>query len=473
MRGLGGDAECVGLVVRQLGADAQARLGDRAGEAITVEAEIRGTEFVVTLHDQGEPVSGPPDGVLVLLEGDLATAAEARTDGAGNICEVRFALPIHNHRLDPETVDIVPEDSELSTEDVELRPLVPADAAALTRVIYRCYGWSYPNASMYYPERIASALESGERIGEVAVTASGEIAAHWGAVFLSPNVVETGGTVTDPRFRRRGLAGHLGERLLERLVDMGVRGRMREPVMTHPATQQIALREGATIVGANICATHPIEQVGITDGLTATRGSLAVAYSALIPLTPAIVWIPPAFEPMARAVLTAASDWPRTVGTARRRPECPERSTLTLSFDSGNRLGVIDVTVIGEHLIDELQAALTQTRRAGAEYVSVRLPANQPALATVGAGLHEMRLGYASLIPEFRLPSHDGDAGDILVLQWLADTDVDTSDWVFADESVESLVLGIVEQLREAGDRGLMRQRRAAQRAQLFAPLGD
>ena len=84
-----------------------------------------------------------------------------------------------------------------------------------------------------------------------------------------------------------------------------------------------------------------------------------------------------------------------------------------------------------------------------------------------------MRLGYASLIPEFRLPSHDGDAGDILVLQWLADTDVDTSDWVFADESVESLVLGIVEQLREAGDRGLMRQRRAAQRAQLFAPLGD
>jgi hypothetical protein len=240
-------------------------------------------------------------------------------------------------------------------------------------------------------------------------------------------------------------------------------------VLTHPATQQIALQEGATIVGAYLNMTHPMQQVGITDGLQDARGSLSVAYSALQPLQPATMWIPGPYEPMARMVL-AAGAWPRDLGSAGREPDYPERGVLSTAFDSDNRLGIVDVAVVGHDLVNEIAGALQQMRRAGAEYVQVRLPANQSALVTVGAGLVELGLGYGALIPGFRAAT---DGGDVLVTQWIADIDVDASSFAFANDAVRDLVLAVVEQAREAGSRGADRQRRAARRAQLFAALGD
>ena len=467
----GGDGEGVGLMVRHLGTNARERLhGGEEDSTLTMHAEVRGTEFVVTVRDLGEPVTGAPDGVLSLLETGVATAADARSDGASNVTEVRFGLPAHHRILDTDALQIVPENAEPSADQVVFRPMVPGDAASLTRTIYRCYGWSYPNGNFYYPERIAAALESGERIGEVAVTAEGEVAAHWGAVYLSPSVVETGGTVTDPRFRRRGIANELGERLLVRLGEIGVIGRVREPVLTHPATQEIALREGATIIGAYLKVTHPIQQIGITDGVEAARGSLSVAYSALRPLAPAQVWIPSPYEPMARMVLEA-SDWPRELAQAGRGPACPDLSVLSTSFVSTNNSGQIDVSVVGSDLVEAIDVALHQMRRSGAEYVQVRLPANQPALGILAAGLVELGLGFAAFIPEFEPPTADGLGGDVLVTQWLADSDVDSSGWVFADDRVKNLVLAVVEQARDVGSRGQNLRRRAARRAQLFAAL--
>jgi len=167
-------------------------------------------------------------------------AVDARSDGASNVTVVRFGLPAHHRIVDTDALQIVFQVCEPSADEVAFRSMVTGDAASLTRIIYRCYGWSYPNSNFYYPERIAAALESGERIGEVAVTSEGEVAAHWGAVYLSASVAETGGTVADPRFRRRGIADELGERLRARLAEIGVIGRVREPVMTHAAPLRLA-----------------------------------------------------------------------------------------------------------------------------------------------------------------------------------------------------------------------------------------
>ena len=135
------------------------------------------------------------------------------------------------------------------------------------------------------------------------------------------------------RSRRRGLAKRLSELLLERLLSMGVAGRMREPVLTHPATQAIAIGEGATIVGAHLNATHPIQQIGITDGVQQTRGCLSVAFSALQPLTQATVYVPASYEPMVRQVLDA-SGWPRAIGPVHRDAVLAAESTISTAFNS-------------------------------------------------------------------------------------------------------------------------------------------
>ena len=67
-------------------------------------------------------------------------------------------------------VDVGP--SSASRRAATVRALTAADAPALTRCIYRCYGWSYPYAEMYYPDRLAAAISEGSRNGGVAVDAN-------------------------------------------------------------------------------------------------------------------------------------------------------------------------------------------------------------------------------------------------------------------------------------------------------------
>lgn len=461
----GGGADVAALAIRIAAVDATRRCTvDPESATLELRVVLDGTELEVTLHDTGEPTTGPPAEVLSLVDLGLATGVTGGSDGLGNQLTIRVPLDAHDRLLDEEGLEVLGEDVPATDVPVTVRSFLPEDAAALTRCIYRCYGWSYPDASMYFPDRIAAALTSGRRIGEVAITDDGEIAAHWGAVTVADGVVETGGTVTDPRFRGRGLAAQLGDRLLERLKADGVRGRLREPVLTHPATQKIALREGATHVGVYLNVVAPLQQVGITDGVTIQRPSLTLMYSPLLPLSPATLWVPPLYEPIARRVVER-SGWPRQLGEPGRGPEVPVTSVVQSSFNALNRRGEITVPVVGSDLIDVLDDSLSQLRRAGAEMTMVFLPANQEALVSIGAGLGPLCLGFASLIPDF------GELGDALVLQWLADPDVDDSDWQYADESVEELAHMIISQARQLGDAAVRLRRRAAQRQQILAAL--
>lgn len=462
---LGGGAEVAALAVRVLATDAQRRSslhGDSAEVTLTVEVD--GTELVMRLRDTGEPVAGPPTEVLALVDAGFATGADGGTDGSGNVTVVRVPLPAHVRLLDDTDLEVVADDAPAVDAPVTVRALEPGDAPALTRCIYRCYGWTYPNADMYFPDRVTAAIESGRRIGEVAMAADGEMAAHWGAVVVADGVVETGVTVTDPRYRGRGLAAQLGDRLLQRLMDNGVHGRLREPVLTHAATQRIALREGAALVGLILHAGKPLEQIGITDGVLSERVSVTLMYSPLVPLEPATMWIPGVYETFVRDVLDHA-DWPRELGAARVATDHPPVSVLGSSYDSVNRAGSVQVTTVGSDLVDVIDDTLGALRRAGAEQIVVYLPANQPALASLGAGLESLSLGYAAVIPAY------GQLGDALVLQWLAEPDVDDSAWVFADPWVEELAGRVIGQARDLGDQVVRLRRRQAQRQQLLSAL--
>ncbi len=458
-------AEVAALAGRLAATDATRRSTvDPDAARLTLSVAVEGTELVLALGDTGEPVTAPAPTLLSLVDLGMVSGVDGGSEGAGNRVVVRLALPTHDLLLDHAGLELIPDDAPTTDVEVALRPLEADDGPALTRCIYRCYGWTYPGADLYYPDRIAAAVASGRRVGEVAVTPEGEIAAHWGAVVVADGVVETGGTVTDPRFRGRGLANQLGDRLLARLEDAGVRGRMREPVLTHPATQRIALREGATLVGFHLHGAAPLAQVGITDGMLSERVSVSVMYSPLQPLSPATVWVPATYEPFVRRVFERAT-WPRELGGAHRPDPATAPSSLSSAYDALNRTGEITVAAVGGDLTDAVDEALGHLRRAGAEMVRVLLPANQPTLASAGAGLGALGLGFAAFLPEY------GALGDALVLQWLADTDVDDSGWEFADDDVAGFADMVIGQLRQLGDQQVRLRRREAQRQQLLAAL--
>ncbi|MEY2754070.1 MAG: hypothetical protein RJB65_428 [Actinomycetota bacterium] len=463
--GHGANGDIVGAAVRLLADDARARCRASAASAtLTIEIAVDGTELVLTVRDPGEPVSRVAPAVLGLAEQGALTACEARSGIEGNHCEVRVPLPSHS-RVMSDGVEVGPEaDVVLSSAPVTMRPTEPGDAASFVRCLYRCYGWTYPGTDFYYPDRVAAAFASGRRIGEVALDPDGEVVAHWGALMVTDGLAETGAAFTDPRFRKRGIVNELGDRLLRRLVESGVRGRLREPVVTHTATQQIALREGAHLVGFLVSFLNPIEQIGITDGVQAERLSMTVMWSPLAEMTPSTVWIPPAYEPIVRAVLEP-TDWPIEVGELRGVPDVSEQTRLSTSFEAHNRVGEIRVEVVGADLVDAVDDALSGLQRAGAEAIRVALPAAQQALARQGAGLVSLGLAFAMFVPD------DGVSGDTLTLQWLRDAEVSTDGWKLASSHVERIATMIVDQLREGAASEVRLRRREARRQQLFASL--
>lgn len=465
--GHGANGDVVGAVVRLLADDARSRTpASGAPGHVSLDIVTEGTELVLSVRDPGEPIARVTSAVLALADGGSVTSCDARSGVDGNVCEVRVALPSHSRVMEADSDDVVRGEVALSAAPVTMRPVVPEDAPSLVRCLYRCYGWTYPGVDFYYPDRVAAAIASGRRLGEVAVDPDGEVVAHWGAVMVTEGLAETGAAFTDPRFRKRGIVNDLGERLLDRLVRSGVRGRLREPVVTHTATQQIALREGAHLVGFLIAHLNPIDQIGITDGVQAERVSTTVMWSPLAPMTPSTAWIPAVYEPIVRTVLES-TDWPITVGESRGAVGGPERTHLGSSYDAYNSVGEIRVEVVGADLVDAVDDALASLQRAGAEAIWVFLPASQPALARRGAGLLTLGLAYGTFVPD------DGVSGDSLRLQWLRDADVSTANWRLADAHVERIASMIVEQVREGAAGGVTLRRREARRQELFAALPD
>ena len=461
----GGNGDAAALVLQMAAEDARQRATVGRDDAeLDLTAQVDGTEILVILRDRGEPVSGPARMLAPLIELGVMTSAEGFIDDAGNVTEVRFARPGHAQILDSANIAQVTDDDALSTEPVTLRALQAGDAPALTRAIYRCYGWTYPHPDLYYPERIAAAIEAGRRIGEVAVTADGEIAAHWGALFLTPTIVESGLALTDPRFRRRGLAKELDQRVIARLLTSEAAGCVMNPVLTHTATQQLALEEGSVIVGAYLSYGMPVEQVGITSGVLRERRSLPLAYRTVKPLTPATLWVPAPYTSFVHAAIDNTS-WPREFGSAQRAPQVAAQTGVAPKLDSFNRRGEIEVRSLGQDLVDAVDEALIALRGSGAEVVHVFLPVNEPALQVLGEGLTELGLAFGSIIPEYTAQ------GDALVLQWLADPAVDTSTWHYLNDEIEVFITAILRQVRDLSERGTQSRRRAAHRAALFAAL--
>ena len=254
-------------------------------------------------------------------------------------------------------------------------------------------------------------------------------------------------------------------RLLAQLIELGVEGRLREPVLTHTATQHIAAQEGATFIGVRLHDHLPFQQVGITDGLMHDRSSLTVAYSALRELAPATVWVPEDYRPFLEHILDG-TDWNRTIGTSPATAGWPERSHSSSTYDTDERLGDITVDVIGDDLIDVLDATIEQMRHSGAAVVRVHLPANDPALAILGAGLTDLGLGFSVYVPGLLA------TGDALTVEWLDDPEIDTSEFHFVNDDIETLARMIIDQAADVGTRGSRLRRRAARKAQARVSAG-
>jgi GNAT superfamily N-acetyltransferase len=334
-----------------------------------------------------------------------------------------------------------------SDQQIEVRPMTAEDAVGVAELVRRCYGDSYLHEQIYDPERFFADQEAGLHISEVAVAGKSDVVGHWAFVFHGAAVAESGMTITDERYRGHGVASRMEAKLHDRLVQRGVKWVMGEPVLVHTATQEIVVtrwKQGA-ITGVRLKSIPHLDLEGFKEQTEAGRISLAVAFGPLAPMRKHDVWLSPEYAELV-ALVIEPTDWPRTIRTEPPQDlALPEATVLSSTFNDAMASAVIEVETIGADLHAAVAAARDEAQAAGARFIELRIPTNEPASAL--AGLLDQGFSFAAFLPEMR-----GHA-DLLLLQWLDNPQVDRSTWQLLNPHIEALAAAIVAQAELASER--------------------
>lgn len=321
------------------------------------------------------------------------------------------------------------------------------DAVGVADLVRRCYGDTYLHEQIYDPERFFADQEAGRHISEVAVAGNSDVVGHWAFTFHGSAVAESGMTITDERYRGHGIASRMEAKLHDRLVQRGVKWVMGEPVLVHTATQEIVVtrwKHGA-ITGMRLKSIPHVDVEGFREQTEQGRISLAVAFGPLAPMREHDVWLSPEYAELV-ALVIEPTDWPRTIRTEPPQDlQLPEATVLSSSFDDQLTRAGIEVETIGADLPSAVAAARNEAQAAGARFIELRIPTNEPASAT--AGLLDQGFSFAAFLPEMR-----GHA-DLLLLQWLDDPKVDSSAWQLLNPHIEALADAIIAQAELAFER--------------------
>jgi len=231
-----------------------------------IEIEMALSERYLTLSfvDRGLPIdisltqtmftdieSIDAEGLELLLIKQFSYKAEWLNHGKeGREFKLYFELPqqaIYNTPTLPERE----EEGDVSPDDIVIRQFEPAWAMEISQIIYRAYGYSYPNEDLYFPERIIALNESGQLVSVVAYdTKRKRIAGHYALERESLGAVaEIGQAVVAPAYRGLGLMKKIRLKTQEVGRALGLEGIMSKPVTVHLFSQKTNEALGAIPVG--------------------------------------------------------------------------------------------------------------------------------------------------------------------------------------------------------------------------------
>jgi len=427
---------------------------------VTVDVTFDGTSLEIRLVDHRLPLRAEQSRHLLsrrLLALGFADHLHIGFDGAtGNVASCRLTMVaahpddlLHSRTLEPEA----PHAPGVEEGEIDVRLMTSADADGLVQCVFRCYGYTYPNSSMYQARAIRRQLESGSMISVVAVAPSGEVVGHVGCTFDRPGDVipEAGKMIVDPRYRGHHLAERLSLARAEIAAQRDIPGMWSECVTNHPASQRVAIERGAAEVGLLIGSCPPnIAMIGMPHEESIRHSFLAV-FTPTGPLPAAPLTVP---GYAAEHVTTLAG----RLGIQRElRTESVEptkgRSRMSSSASAVAGAVEIRVQVIGRDIAEQVADVLDDHLPMAPTAVHLHLPATDPAAAWAAAELERLGFAWCAWTPAF-LPT-----GDSIRLQRVNDHPLDHETIVCARAEGEE-VRDFVEAQWTRVHRGFVSRRR-------------
>lgn len=247
------------------------------------------------------------------------------------------------------------ENREISFDDIEIRHFKESDAIKISRIIYRAYGYTYPNEDLYYPQKIIDLNKSGELISIVSYDKkTEEVIGHYSLERpgIGP-VAESAQAVVSPKYRGFGLMEKMRNLIEKTAIELGLEGIISQPVTSHIFSQRVNERFGSSPCGFSF-GFVPQKQSFKHIVQTLTQRESGMLYFKVLNQRQRNLYIPQKHK----KIIDTIYKYIKLEYNEAPYKESLENGIVTSSYSAGWGSGVINVEKIGKDNFNQIKEAL-------------------------------------------------------------------------------------------------------------------
>ncbi|MBN2463707.1 MAG: GNAT family N-acetyltransferase [Dehalococcoidia bacterium] len=321
---------------------------------------------------------------------------------------------------------------------ITIRLMKPDDSVDLARCVYRCYGYTYANGDVYFPDRVREFLESGLLIPHVALSPDDEVIGHIAIRKEYPDarIGERGQAVVDPRYRGHGLLNKLISASVENARAMGMYGTYGEAVTAHIYSQKAAFSIGARETGVLLGFTPATMFFKKIQGENRQQRQTAVLLYTRLNEEPCRDVYPPFHHQTVIRRIYERNNLRRSIMSAldvKEPVDVPPSSQVDVRVQADASRAFMLVKQYGADLEELVKFRLRELCLRRIDCIYIDLPLSHPATQKFCASLEMLGFFFAGIIPEMS-------EGDVLRLQYLNNVDVDLANTQIASDFGKELL---------------------------------
>lgn len=290
------------------------------------------------------------------------------------------------------------ESTELGDITFDINPIALKDAEDIAKLIYRCYGNSYPKEEMYHPKHIEQDVVRKKKIGVIAHTPDGEPAGYFAVLDSSDsNIGEVGEAVVARHFRRRGLFKKMMAALIEVARNSGLTGIYGKAIAVHEFSQRVNQSYGFNTTAIILADFPPVHLQGIAEDYSQPVSEV-VEFLPLHPMSPRTVWLPECYQQILEECYAG-------IGVEIQEPQKtlqqPKHTRLDTEIDFKEKSALIIIRQAGENLEKNLQEKLGQLAQHDVNVIYLDIPLMQGDCNTIVDVVASLQFVFAGLLPLF------------------------------------------------------------------------
>ena len=424
---------------------------------------VRGSFDIVILRKPGQVVVAVEDRGLPF---DFRKFDTEKESGLGIMLMKAFADEIHfinlgrqgkrveiiKNLLYKNVEEYISEEEKLKTSTLSpvsgdtpttIRVMEPDESVNLARCVYRCYGYTYANDDIYFPDKMREFIESGLQISHVALGPDGDVVGHIALRRASPGSMlgERIQGVVDPRYRGHGLLTKLETSSADHAKDMGMYGSYGEAVTVHPYSQKAALSIGACETGILLGFTPATMSFNeIREGNRQERRAAALFYLRYNEEPWRDAYPPFHHQAIVRRIYER-NGLRRNIKNAREVKEqvnISAASQINIRVQAEASRAFMLIAHYGADLEELVKFRLRELCLRKIDCIYLDLHLSHPATPKFCASLEMLGLFFSGIIPEMS-------DGDVLRLQYLNNVDIALDDIQIASDFGKELLDYVVK----------------------------